>query len=246
MEVQPPTGTRRDWPGAMADNQFLVPVEYALSLDEDPEGFMATALARAKWWVSRGEDLTAVHDAYRITAAYLSYCSKRQFSQTVLLDAEEIIRRAEYRIEVLVSIGQDQGIIRSKEVQTGIPIQDIIGIKGRDLLTNLRKHGRLSEVSTENFEAAIALARDAKNMSRAKLLRIITGTEQTKERDEWNYGRRRIDSNKIVSKLADQMEALTGGLDLVEPSSLDPGLKEEAKETIRSSIAFIQKEMKKW
>lgn len=238
------TNLRADWPDSQSEEVFLPPVEEAKSMATDPNGFMACALSRAKWWLPRCGDLLAAYDALQLSGEYFTEVKRRGYSKPVLLDAEEIVRRAEHRLGTIIIDGQDAGIFTSPNNLNGISLVEILGLGKRYARVNaLRNPGRISRM---DFEVAVELARGEGIMTKANITRLVDNEELTSDRSEWQRGKRRVDSNKIISTLADQLDALRSGLNLVDPRDLDDATKLEAIESISDSLAFMKKEMKKW
>lgn len=236
---------RADWPTDLPSEVFLLAVDEAPSLATDPAGYLAAALVRAKVWIPAQEDILKVYAALKIATGYEDN-AMANFTRPGRLDAQEIRRRAEHRLGQMIIDGQEAGIFRRQSDGNRSPklaLKEFLGVSDHGEVNALRNPGR---PSVEDFEAALELARAEGNLTRAAVTRIIKAEELTSERDPWNYGRRIIDSNKIVSALADQMEAAISGLDLVDRKALDPVRTEESKQTVRNAIAVIQKEMRKW
>lgn len=238
-----PVPNRPDWPSNQPHNVFLPPVSAAYSLDQDPAGFMADALERAKWWLRGQGDLVQVHEALKIATVYWQAVKKRKFSASVILDAEELRRRTEYRVGTLILDGQAAGIFNTPNKTNALSLIEVLGVRSHNEVTKLRSYGHFSP---QDFEAAIELGRAEGNLSLAHIRRIHQGEELVSTRSEWNVGKRRIDSTRIMESLRDELEVAMTGIDLIVPSELDPEYKKECRDSIRTSLRRIMKEVSKW
>lgn len=238
-----PSSTEPRWLRDLPYEVFLPPVGEATALLEWPEGFLSLALKRAKWWFKSQTDIKIVRGALNLAKEY-DAAARENASKFGVLDATEILRRAEHRLGQMIIDGQEAGVFTKRNDTLGkIALKDFFGLDSRSAINALRDPGK---PSTDDFEAAVELGRADWNLSLANVTRLVKGLDLETDRSEWNYGKRRVDSNKIITALADQLDADISGLDLVDRMALDPVLTEESKQSIRKSIAVIQKEMKKW
>lgn len=235
---------RADWPQSLAEEVFLLPVHDSPSLGYDPSGFMACALSRAKWWLAQCDDILHAYSALGISVDYLAEVKRRGYNKSVLLDAEEMRRRCEHKLGRMIIDGQEAGVFNTASNEKAISLMELLGLGKRyAALNRLRNPGR---VLPPDFEAALVLAREEGILTLANVTRLVKNEDIESDRSEWQYRKRRIDSNKVISTLADQLDALRSGLDLVIPEDLDEQTKLEALESISDSLAFMKKEMKKW
>jgi hypothetical protein len=161
----------------------------------------------------------------------------------VWYDAEEMRRRVEHRVGTLIIEGQEAGKYASPQHMNGQSLIEVLGVRSHNEVTTLRSYGR---IGFPDFEAALELGRAEGSLSLAHVKRLASGEELQTSRSEWNYGRRRVDSNRIIRALANELEAACSGLELVNRSDLDPEERDECVKSIRASIRRIGNEMRKW
>jgi len=231
-----------------------------LSVQADPTGYMEVMLHRAKGWLQEARNIDDVRDAKAIAVGYVAVIKEKELAFDAQLAATEIVRRCERRVGELVRQGQDRGEIRGKGQRITPPL-------GADPLTNqiYSKPGpydfahpsewngneagivqMTDDVPREQFDAAIEEAKAEGNLSRANVVRKVKGEAKPAARSEWHHKKRHLDANRIVERLAMELDAATVGLDLIDPSQLDADRKPEWVESIRQSIGTIQKEIRKW
>lgn len=239
----------------------LLPVERDdQSLELDPVGYMSTVLHRAKSWLDEAQSIDDVRNAKAIAVGYENVIREKEMAFDAQLAATDIVRRCERRVGELVRQGQDEGTITRRGSVGALPGPRSGGQpgskRGGDLVStaeifsnNAEREDsyRLADASTEEFEQAIEEAKAEGNLSRANVVRKVKGeTPKPPERSEWHRGKRHINSNRIVSSLAAELDASTTGLDLIVPEDIDVETKLEAVQSINNSIDTIRKAMRKW
>lgn len=226
----------------------LLPVESDVaSLELDPVAYMATVLHRAKSWLDEAQNIDDVRNAKAIAIGYENVIREKEMAFDAQLAATEIVRRCERRVGELVRRGQADGTVARNHI--GVvdgntkTVTAAAGVNHRSQVAPLVA---LADAPRSDFDAAIESAKAEGNLSRANVVRKVKGETKPEGRSEWHYKKHHIDSNRIVERLAIELDAATTGLDLIDPSTLDEHLRVSSMESIRKSIQTIQKEMRRW
>jgi hypothetical protein len=237
----------------------LVQVESdAQALEADPVGYMAVVLHRAKGWLAEATSIDAVRDTKAIAVGYESVIREKELAFDAQLSATEIVRRCERRIGELVREGQTRGEIRRQGDRPAARNQHMAdAVLHRDgeqqsPVAIFANHAEgtdsyaMADAPGEQFETAIDEAKAEGNLSRANVVRKVKGEEpKPAERSEWQRGRKHIDSNRVLSSLATELDAATTGLELMEPEQIDPDLLHECLPLIKQSIQTIQRHLRR-
>lgn len=232
----------------------LVPIEDAQDLTHDPVQYMAVVLNRAKEWLSEAQHIEEVRESRAVAVSYESYLREKELAFDAQLSATEIVRRCERRIGELVRAGQVEGTVL-KRGQTRAKLDvgpdrhlgpaEAMGIERKNF-NAVTDHYAMADAGGERFEQAIADAKAEGNLSRANVVRKIKGgpTPQS-ERSDWHRNTRHLDSNRILLTLAQELDALTTGLDLMRTDDLDPALIAEWMPVIDRAISTIRKHVRR-
>lgn len=230
----------------------LVPIEDAQDLTHDPVQYMAVVLNRAKEWLSEAQHIEEVRESRAVAVSYESYLREKELAFDAQLSATEIVRRCERRIGELVRQGQRDGKLMSRGSNTRVDlvandnlvtVTEAAGVGHRSSLKPLYD---LAEADPQEFEEALAEAKAEGNLSRANVVRKVKGEPApTSERSEWHRNTRHLDSNRILLTLAQELDALTTGLDLMRPDDLDPALMAEWMPVIDRAISTIRKHVRR-
>jgi hypothetical protein len=215
-------------------------------VEMDTPRFMAEIRTRALWWIPQmGYDILKVNEAVALTAQYRMAARTRRYPRECQLDVNEAERRLEHRLGVLILEGQEEGIFGSEHNSANkVSVKEYLGFKHTTTAAGLRVIGRLSQGELEEL---LVHAREQGDLSRMNVLRICRGEVKQSDRSAFNVRRRRIDSNKVIQSLADDLEAAASGLsELVVPEDIDVEVKRACKETIWQAITTITQEMSKW
>ncbi len=70
-------------------------------------------------------------------------------------------------------------------------------------------------------------------------------THVSVERSEWHRNMRQIDSNRILTSLAEEVQAWPSGLDLMDPAALDPDVIAECLPVIRRGMRAISSHLRR-
>lgn len=217
-------------------------------LELDPIQHMSVVLNRAKGWLDEARSIDDVRAAKAIAVGYESVLREKELAFDAQLAATELVRRCERRIGELVREGQREGTIRRQGDQSSTTVEKI-SVKEIFADTNHKEQTDtyvMADVPAEGFEQAISEAREEGNLSRANVVRKVKG-EQPKatDRSEWHRKRSRIDSNRILMTLAQEIDAAAQGLELMDPADLDEDLVAECVPAIRQSIGTIKRHLRR-
>jgi hypothetical protein len=231
----------------------LVPVSESGALEADPVEYMALALNRAKGWLSEATSIEEVRHEKAIAVGYESVIREKELAFDAQLAATEIVRRCERRIGELVRAGQREGTVLTRG-QT-LRRLDPVGVRDLGRPHELMGVGLASDAVSDTyvmadappdqFEQAVAEAREEGNLSRANVVRKVKGEQPQRERSEWHHKTRHIDSNRILSTLTQELDALTAGLELMERDGLDPELVAECIPSAKRSISVINSHLRR-
>lgn len=178
----------------------IIPVAGTLDDYSDPAAFVELALTHSKQWLTSAidhGDIAGIVELKSQAEAIRVYTAQKNLGKEVELNAAEIVRRAERGLGLAVRKGQAAGGI-AKQHATGGPRADYVRhIDGeprlitidRDLPESLispseifsankertETYAMTDGVGDEQFEEALADAREEKNLSRANVVRKIKG-----------------------------------------------------------------------
>lgn len=189
-------------------------------------------------WLAEAQSIDEVRETKAIAVGYESVIREKELAFDAQLAATEIVRRCERRMGELVREGQRDGTIRKPSRVTGRGNGRVDDIpKPRDFFSGDYERTEsyvMAEAPAEQFEEAITEAREEGNLSRANVVRKVKGVKpKPAERSEWHRKRRHIDSNRILTVLAQELDATTAGLDPMTTDDLDPELVESTVPEIR-------------
>lgn len=160
----------------------LVPTSDAGALEADPVAYMAVALNRAKGWLAEAQSIEDVRAERAIAVGYESVIREKELAFDAQLTATEIVRRCERRIGELVREGQRDGAILRQGQTARRPGHEVVGelrhaheVMGAGGRTDpiVRDSYAMADAPEQDFEAAIATAREEGNLSRANVVRKV-------------------------------------------------------------------------
>jgi len=228
-------------------------VPEAGALEADPVQYMAVVLHRAKGWLAEAQSIEQVRETKAVAVGYESVIREKELAFDAQLSATEIVRRCERRIGELVRQGQRDGTVLSRGQTVGDRTRgcdlrrphEAVGVSENDRKAVSDAYA-MADSPNEEFEEAISEAREEGNLSRANVVRKVKGEKpKTNDRSEWHHRRRRIDSNRILETLAQELDAAADGLDLMDPDDLDADLVETAVPAIKKSIATVNRHLRR-
>lgn len=228
-------------------------------LEVDAVQHMSVVLNRAKGWLDEARSIDDVRQAKALAVGYESVIREKELAFDAQLAATELVRRCERRIGELVHEGQREGTIAKTGDIGGQPRPGGGGIAGgnyrgnhlqrpSDMFTDTKERAASYAMATadpEQFEQAISEAREEGNLSRANVVRKVKGEKPKSARSEWHRKTRHIDSNRILSTLTQELDALTSGLELMERDGLDPELVAECIPSAKRSISTINSHLRR-
>lgn len=159
---------------------------------------VVTALENAKAWLANAVETTgpaqiAAAKAQIVTAA--TYAHELQLSKDIQMDAQEMVRRAEYALGKSIRKAQAEGTVTTKK--DGPAIRDGILSPGVDKVSpksfyGVNAHGgkayedgnRLAAVASEDFERVISEAKAEGNLTRANVVRKVKQQAGPTTRDQ--------------------------------------------------------------
>jgi hypothetical protein len=222
------------------------------ALEADPVEYMSVVLNRAKGWLTEAASIEDVRHEKAIAVGYESVIREKELAFDAQLSATEIVRRCERRIGELVREGQERGEIRKRGEGGGD--RNFVSADTKVSPADVFTSGHMEQVHSyamadapaEQFEQAVTEAREEGNLSRANVVRKVKGEPvPAPKRSEWHNNRRKIDSNRILTALAQELDGATSGLELMEREALDPEIVAECIASIKRSLADINRHLRR-
>lgn len=172
----------------------IIPIPGTLGEYSDPAAFVELALTRAKEWlveaIEQG-DIGSIVELKSQAEAIRVYTTQKQLGKDAELNAAEIVRRAERGLGLAVRKGQEEGTIRTPADRDHTwlnqhgrgPFRDVGKTSPTEIFNNHAEvtdaYAMTDDVSDEQFEEALATARDEKNLARANVVRKVKGEAGT-------------------------------------------------------------------
>lgn len=195
----------------------IIPIPGTLGEYSDPAAFVELALTRAKEWlveaIEQG-DIGSIVELKSQAEAIRVYTTQKQLGKDAELNAAEIVRRAERGLGLAVRKGQDEGTIRTPADRDHTwlnqhgrgPFRDVGKTSPTEIFNNHAEvtdaYAMTDDVSDEQFEEALATARDEKNLARANIVRKIKGESVD---DKLNVARQLAASGNTVQQIATRL-----------------------------------------
>lgn len=233
-------------------------------LDRLDEGAVTALLERGKSWldmaVARGVEVNELVNYKGEAAVLRELVTQKELGKDAELAATELIRRAERGIGLAIRKGQEAGEIRRTGERTVIanqhgPAAQVDNTSSKPGPTDfgvsfdeLRGNGAgiyhlTDDVTDEQFDAGIAEAKAEGNLSRANVVRKVTGREKPKgKRPQVLRRTRRIDSRRVIAATVDTAAANTLTKDLlaeIDMSELETHDLEEWISSLSESIRAL-------
>lgn len=164
----------------------LYPESLGVEQSADPAAYVTLACERAKAWLANAlehGDIEQIVELKSRAEAIRIYTQQKELGIDAELSAAEIVRRAERGIHVAVAAARESGeLLRpgqtarrpgAHQVSEGNSVKTLadVGVAKDDLA----KTAPLAKVTDEQFEGALAEAREEKNLTRANLVRKVQG-----------------------------------------------------------------------
>jgi hypothetical protein len=214
---------------------------------------MIAYLDQAKAWLVQATELDDVCEAKSRAAAIQVYLAQKQLGKEAELAAAELVRRAERRIDQLVQEGKEHGDFSGPgrpQEKNGTRGSQLSRRSPRELIppgkagAEIRLLGRDS--SDEQFEDAVAEAREEQNLSRANVARKLkrssdTAPNRSGKRSAWHYRTHHLDSTRIFREMAIALDALATNTALVEVTSLDPEVVDHWADSVKQSLSTLNR-----
>ena len=238
----------------------IAPVAGQLGDYADPAVFVELALTRAKEWLIEAVEHGEIEQIVELKSqaeAIRSYTVQKQLGKDAELNAAEIVRRAERGLGLAIRKGQAEGTIRvpgvreTKANQYGksAAANDVGSSSPSEFFQNdSEREGSYAvtdDVPTEQFEQAIAAARDEKNLSRANVVRKVKGepTPKPADRSEWHYRTERINADRVINEAINLLEGVASALAHIKDDlpSIEKDKRLAWSEALREPLAVINR-----
>ena len=239
----------------------IAPVAGSLADYADPAAFVEIALTRAKEWLQECVEHGAIESIVELKSqaeAIRVYTTQKQLGKDAELNAAEIVRRAERGLGLAIRKGQAEGSIRRQgEVIRRANQWGRVGDIGdaevsKPRPAELAPADELSDaysvtdnVTAEQFEQAIADAREEQNMSRANVVRKVKGEPKPKpaDRSDWHYKTQRINPERVIEEVVGVLEGIASSLALVHECipHLETDKRLAWSEALREPLAVINR-----
>lgn len=237
----------------------LVAYDPAVALERaaDPGEFVLLAAERAKEWLAEAlahNDLDALVNVKGWAETLRVATAQKQLGKDAELTAQELVRRAERCIGLGIREGQRRGEITSSGVRVSAhPDRSISRVSDyvspHEATSHYGSNGKvgiyaLSDNGTDDdFEQAITQAKAEGNLSRANVVRKLTGrTPPPPERHPIHHRARRIDPERIVNESIAILEGVASSLALIEDvQSLDAEQRLLWLDAIREPLSAINR-----
>lgn len=164
----------------------------------DPEtaSVMVTkALEESKAWLStamQATDPTPIAEFKAWAATVEEAARQKKLGREIELDAAEMVGRAERGLGVAVRRQQESGHVAKRGANRhtlGAPDESTYPVHSSDLFSGNREradsYALTDGVDDEQFDEAVAAAKDEGNLSRANLVRKTRAQQQTDTADRW-------------------------------------------------------------
>lgn len=220
----------------------------------DPAHYVELACERAKAWLSDAlahGDIDQIVEIKSQAEAIRIYTTQKKLGRDAELSAAEIVRRAERGLGIAIRRGQEEGELYPGRGRPAVKAGDTsiyqkvadVAQMGRDILSR-DIYPMADGVTDDQFDAAIAEAKEEGNLSRANVVRKVKG--EKREPKSVHYGRRHIDHYRVLSVTVSTLEGAMMGLRLLDVSSIPEGERAEWGDQLREALrplALFAKEM---
>jgi hypothetical protein len=214
----------------------------------DPGAFVVAALDRAKSWLAQATtaDLPEVVEQKARAEAIRCYMAQKELGHDAELAAQEIVRRAERRIGVLIREGQEAGEIRRNgqhanafdQIESIPSPYDIVSLGELSGARGDGIYALTDGVDDEMFDVAIESAKEEGNLSRANVARKVKAAKNVEgdvmeklveaakkhppkpKRHELLRKTRHIDPVRVVNETVTTLEGAVLGIGLLNEDDL--------------------------
>ncbi len=231
----------------------------------DPAAYVVMACERAKTWLTQAlehgdiDQISELQSLKSDAETIRVLTVQKQLGKGAQTAAAEIVRRAERGIGAAIRHGQETGTVATRrEMQSyagrvarhqhgdnGLIVKDKPSpsdLVGSDELHNSNGILDMTDgVTDEQFEAALSEAKAEGNLSRANVVRKITGqTKRLSDRPEILRNTRRLDPNRIVEQTVRMAEQPKSLMERIDYTALDPTKLEEWVSSLTESISDLR------
>jgi tRNA U55 pseudouridine synthase TruB len=227
---------------------------------------VVTVLENAKAWLSTAVDMTgpeeiAAAKAHIRTAE--TYARELNLSKDIQLEAQEMVRRAEYALGKAIRKGQERGEItnlstaalqreRAKSTES---LEDSVLSRPTDFATHAELFGNSAgiydvadDVTAEDFETAIDAAKGEGNLSRANVVRKVKA--KTRSRDDRadlieelaakGYTSRQMPAKVGVSEETVRQIARDFGIEIPADKTMGKTRRHDSNRIARETVAALE------
>lgn len=250
-EVLPPVSGELVPAANMAALELLDPLHQELAV--------TNMLGEARQWLAHAVEATEPRPAAQFKAMVASIVEvTKQFglSKEIQLDAIEMMRRAERGVGVAIREGQDEGTVRrSGQVESRSNQYGKVGNSVDNSISSTKEfasnqdlsgngtgiYAMTDDVSEEQFQEALAEAKDEGDLSRANVVRKVKKEPAPLgKRHELLKNTHHHDVARIVEQTAFALEGLVMGLGLVAPGTVPEESKAAHAKSIGASLSKIR------
>lgn len=239
----------------MADHLPALAEPSAIDQAADPAHYVQLACERAKAWLTDALDHGDIDQIVEIKSqaeAIRIYTTQKKLGKDAELAAAEVVRRAERGIGLAIRRGQEAGTINALGAAQVRPSYGEDHGPDGPMISPMSYLGTAKErtgayamtdgVPDEQFEEAIAEAKEEGNLSRANVVRKVKGTPPpARERSEWHYKARHIDHYRVLNETISALEGLMGGIRLLDLDAIPQEERGEWGEQLRDALRPLNK-----
>ena len=202
----------------------------------DPAGrevAVTSMLDQARQWLERAKESTTpardVAEFKAFVATVAEAAKQKKLSEEIQLDAVEMVRRSERALGVAIREGQERGeIVKSGDIGGGGRGGEVAALSRMSFRNDLDRPGDFApsnELSTgiypmtdnvtdEQFEAGLSIAKDQGNLSRANVVRKVTEIASFKDQqaDRWQRVAELAATGNTSSQIAREVGMSEDGL----------------------------------
>lgn len=230
------------------------------ALDRLDRESVVALLERGKSWlqlaVERDAEVGEFVEVKAQAETIRTYTLQKQLGKDAELAAAELVRRAERGLGLAIRRGQEAGEIRTAEEtqHAGVNARDLVAndhkvspqeasqVKHRKDLAPIYKMA--DRATDQEFDVALAEAKAEGNLSRANVVRKVTGASaSTTERPDILRNTHHHNANRIVEETVHALAGLCMGIDLARPllSSLDMRQRDDWVALMRESLRNLSR-----
>lgn len=189
---------------------------------EQQELAVTMMLDQSKQWLDRAMEATnpalAVSEFRAFVATVAEASKQKKLSESIQLDATEMVRRAERSLGLAIRKGQESGQVRRNGERT---LSDADKVSPSEFFSNSQQrdetYAMTDGVTDKEYEDAVSEAREEKNLSRSNIIRKIKNlpTHSEAQAAKWQTIRDlaadRLTSAQIATRVGMTEDGLRAG-----------------------------------